>query len=336
MDSLLERMATLEHILQHVQDERKRLEQRERLAGRRLRFWQSVAAALIIAALLLSPSQRVTAQGNNSLVAQVAALQTAVANLQTQVSSLQTALNNEVTNRQNGDAATLASARSYTDQQAASTLAAAKSYIDDAVSFEALNRVESDTILFNEVTPLADIFVSPNRFDRPYFSRQGDDITIDGANLHIVNGLGATNGLPTDPTSIDPAHTVVNGLGNLIVGYNELRAGLPGLGSDDRSGSHNLVVGSLQNFSSFGGLVAGELNSISGAYASVSGGYANRASGIQASVSGGDGNIASGGAASVSGGDGNTASGNFASVSGGFGTDAPLEWGWAAGAFHSP
>jgi hypothetical protein len=36
-----------------------------------------------------------------------------------------------------------------------------------------------------------------------------DDVTITGANLHIVNGLGETE--------------TTNGLGNLIVGYNETR-----------------------------------------------------------------------------------------------------------------
>src|SRR5262249_57163077 len=53
-----------------------------------------------------------------------------------------------------------------------------------------------------------------------------DDITISGANLHIVNGLGATN--------------TVNGLGNLIVGYNEHR--FPA-SFNIRTGSHNVIVG---------------------------------------------------------------------------------------------
>jgi len=67
----------------------------------------------------------------------------------------------------------------------------------------------------------------------------GNDITISGANLYVNNGTGATDG-------------PLNGLGNVIVGYNELR----GTG-DDRSGSHNLIVGSRNNFSSHGGLVVG-------------------------------------------------------------------------------
>jgi len=50
----------------------------------------------------------------------------------------------------------------------------------------------------------------------------------------------------------------VNGLGNLIIGYNELRGS-----GDNRIGSHNLILGSKNNFASYGGMVAGTLNDIS-------------------------------------------------------------------------
>jgi len=132
-----------------------------------------------------------------------------------------------------------------------------------------------------------------------HFSRAGDEITISGANLHIVDGSGTTDG-------------PVNGLGNVIVGYNEPR----GLG-DDRTGSHNLVVGSAHNYQSYGGLVAGIYNNITGEYASVSGGYGNTASGLTSSVSGGLYNTASGGDASVSGGSDNSAVGQGSSICGG-------------------
>jgi hypothetical protein len=137
-----------------------------------------------------------------------------------------------------------------------------------------------------------------------HFSRSGNDIYITGANLHIVNGTGTTDG-------------TVNGLGNLIVGYNETR----GTG-DDRTGSHNIVVGSKHNYSSYGGLVAGFHNEISGPYSSVSGGWKNTASGYRSSISGGYSNIASGYSSSVSGGAFNTASGDKSSVSGGFSNEA--------------
>ena len=138
-------------------------------------------------------------------------------------------------------------------------------------------------------------------------------LRISGINVQIVNGLGATNGYPADPNTTDPNLTVTNGVGNLIVGYNELGT----FGGDDRTGSHNLVFGKSNSFSSFGGLVGPHGNRISGAFASVSGGSGNTASGSMSSVSGGFGNTASGFFSSVSGGYKNAASGYLSSVSGG-------------------
>jgi len=138
--------------------------------------------------------------------------------------------------------------------------------------------------LENEVAQLEDKLV--------HITSSSDEVTITGANLRIVNGLGSTN--------------TTNGVGNLIVGYNETRG--DGF-TDTRTGSHNVVVGRQQNFSSFGGLVVAEFNEISGPWASVSGGLGNTASGCGGSVSGGEGNTASAcflpepGASSVSGGD---------------------------------
>src|SRR5262245_4387269 len=139
-----------------------------------------------------------------------------------------------------------------------------------------------------------------------YVSGGANEVVISGANLRIVNGLGDTR--------------TTNGLGNLIVGYNESREILnePELPPDLRTGSHNIVVGSGNNFSQFGGLVVGQLNEISCDFASVSGGVVNIASGNFASVSGGADNVASAPLTSVSGGERNTASQPSASVSGGF------------------
>lgn len=85
----------------------------------------------------------------------------------------------------------------------------------------------------------------------------------------------------------------------------------PPLNAGDRDGSHNLVIGRWNNFtqSAFGGLVAGQVNTISNEEASISGGgFGNTASGFLASVSGGQFVIASGTNASVSGVLENTAS----------------------------
>jgi hypothetical protein len=156
-----------------------------------------------------------------------------------------------------------------------------------------------------------------------HFSREKNDIFITGANLHLVNGLGRTD----CGSEFEPIPDCPNGLGNLIVGYNELRD-LSECDSDPedppnpfcnntRTGSHNVVVGAHHNFSRFGGAVVGNFNDISGDFASVSGGILNRASGLAASISGGGRNEASGENAAVSGGDLNVASNIRSSVSGG-------------------
>jgi hypothetical protein len=151
-------------------------------------------------------------------------------------------------------------------------------------------------------------------------------LTISGANLQVVNGTGQT--------------AQDNGLGNLILGYDE--------NAGTQTGSHNLVLGHDQKFSSYGGIIGGWNNTLSGPDslvfgvgdttsgiaaaitsgfqnnasgfgASISGGNANSASNYESSVSGGADNNASGFRASVSGGEYNTASGDYSSILGGSG-----------------
>jgi hypothetical protein len=151
----------------------------------------------------------------------------------------------------------------------------------------------------------------------------GNDVVFTDVNVHIRSGSGATNG-------------TVNGRGNLIVGYNE------DPGSDAvRGGSHNLVVGPDHSYPSYGGFVAGQSNTISGIYASVSGGMHNIASGEGASIQGGGGdhveygNFAIGIYSSVSGGRGNEAIGNYSSILGGQVNDASgLESTVSGGSFN--
>ena len=122
-------------------------------------------------------------------------------------------------------------------------------------------------------------------------------VRFTGVNVQVVSGSGDTMG-------------AVNGLGNLIVGYNENE-------SDIRTGSHNLVIGRQHSYSSFGGLIAGANNTVTGPESSVVGGFSNIASGAFSTVTGGIVNTASGSSSSVSGGDHNVASGTWSSVSGG-------------------
>src|SRR5712692_520741 len=130
-------------------------------------------------------------------------------------------------------------------------------------------------------------------------SKDGDNVVFDKCNVYIRSGSGKTDG-------------EVNGLGNLIIGYNETTSE-----NIKRTGSHNLVIGPEHAYTSFGGVVAGRENTISAPYASVTGGRLNTASGLGASVSGGSVNTASKDFASVSGGKSNEAKGLNASVSGG-------------------
>lgn len=125
-------------------------------------------------------------------------------------------------------------------------------------------------------------------------------IVFTGANLYVQNGLGATNGNPDDPKHDDAA--VVNGLGNLIVGYDE-DAGPWDYPDSEKTGSHNLIVGRFHSYTSVGGLVGGSRNYLVGPFAGILGGRVNTASGGQSTVSGGSQNTASGDDSSVAGGE---------------------------------
>jgi hypothetical protein len=123
-------------------------------------------------------------------------------------------------------------------------------------------------------------------------------IQFSGVNVQVVSGAGKTN-------------AAVNGTGNLVIGYDENG------GKHEQTGSHNLILGEEQTFTSFGGIVAGFANSITGEWASVTGGDVSTASGPDSSVTGGRANLASGIESAVSGGDSNIAGGERTSVSGG-------------------
>jgi hypothetical protein len=157
-------------------------------------------------------------------------------------------------------------------------------------------------------------------------SRAGHTLRFVGMNLQLEDGRGSTS--------------LVNGLGNLIIGYNA--------GAGKQTGSHNLVLGAGQSFTSWGGIVGGAYNNLSGAASvvfgahntaaggvtSVTGGAYNLATDSYASVTGGCDNLAgfgaplngppcgSSGSESVTGGNDNTASGDGSSVSGGYANSA--------------
>ena len=158
-----------------------------------------------------------------------------------------------------------------------------------------------------------------------------------GVNVQVINGV---------------SQGTINGLGNLIVGYNANTTQGSAVCSDGqfvdqtscetagniwalnhKTGSHNLVGGNNNSYSHVGGLVFGIQNKITrghssvtggsrnnaiGRWSTVSGGYGNRATGDRSHVGGGFGNEARGLISNVSGGEQNKAFGQFSSVLGGF------------------
>lgn len=84
-------------------------------------------------------------------------------------------------------------------------------------------------------------------------------LQVVGANLQIVNGSDKTETL--------------NGLGNLILGYNAQRPELKG--KDERKGSHNLILGDGHQYASYSGIVAGKNNSLFAPFSSILGGLTN-------------------------------------------------------------
>ena len=104
-------------------------------------------------------------------------------------------------------------------------------------------------------------------------SRTSTNLVFNHMNLQVESGSGATGG-------------TVNGLGNVIIGYNEN----PGT----QTGSNNLVVGTGQSFTSYGGIVAGQHNEIDGAFSSIAGGYGNDTAASWSTIAGGEYNVTNG------------------------------------------
>ena len=161
----------------------------------------------------------------------------------------------------------------------------------------------------------------------------GDDgslktIRMTGVNLQVVNGLGYTWG-DQDVTVQNQAAHRTNGLGNVIIGYQEQRTddGMQDTDdSNDRNGSHNLVVGTGNNYTAWGCKVVGARNAVRGWLSSVGGGRGNDAVNDASCIGGGQFNLASGKYTSIGGGWGNMALGRGTTLPGGGGNIAEGEW----------
>ncbi len=143
-----------------------------------------------------------------------------------------------------------------------------------------------------------------------FMSVEGTSTIFRGTNVFVQNGEGAT--------------ATANALGNLVVGYNE-ESGPSGA---VHTGSHNLVLGAYNNYSSYGGAVFGARNGISGPFATVLGGGYNVGGGPYSAVLGGGHNDAAGDTSAGAGGYGGVARGAFSSVGGGYGNTEDQYVGW--------
>jgi hypothetical protein len=128
-------------------------------------------------------------------------------------------------------------------------------------------------------------------------------VQFSGCNVQIVNGMGST--------------ATENGAGNLVVGYDEntgAQRGHPGA----QTGSHNLILGSEQEYTSFAGILTGVENSAQEAWAVIAGSQ-NTVSGQFSTITGGKGGEVSGEWGSITGGLANTVSSSslYGVVSGG-------------------
>lgn len=171
---------------------------------------------------------------------------------------------------------------------------------------------------------LATVLGNPVLALGPYVSLRTDTINLvrgphvifEGVNVHVRSGSGSTlDGIDVADSTYWPLGSP-NGLGNLIVGYDEVST----TETTTRTGSHCLVVGIGNSFTTSGGVVFGTGNTVGAIFASVTGGSGNVANGMGSSIAGGAANTTTSDAwqISIAGGANNVASGWASSIGGGF------------------
>ncbi|MDZ4734468.1 MAG: hypothetical protein SGJ16_12905 [Nitrospirota bacterium] len=109
---------------------------------------------------------------------------------------------------------------------------------------------------------------------------KGPHVVITGVNLHLRSGRNSTSD-----------NGALSGLGNLIVGYNEAQ-NTPVIYDEagcDRSltGSHNIVTGDGNLFTSYDGLVVGSNHCVTSPNTSILAGDTNEAHGANSAILGG-------------------------------------------------
>lgn len=257
----------------------------------------------------------------NTLKTTVASLQTANTNLTNRVAAAEAVNTTQTTNITNATTRVTAAEAVNTTQNSNITNVTNRITAAEAVNTSQTTNIS--TLQSNNIAGLSSVLS---------YDTNTKNVLFSGVNVQIVNGLGSTNSLNT--------------LGNFIVGYNEapslgqqvehcsvgrntpiyragvdLKSSCNGVwGRNMRLGSHNLIIGSDNDYTSYGGFVAGLGNVINADYSSVTGGTRNIASGFFTSISGGDNNRALNKNDSVSGGRFNQVLGEASTISGGFGT----------------
>ena len=265
----------------------------------------SVLGVLILCMVLFGT---VTAQAQG-VPGRVAALEARFDQALATIAQLQAALASEAGARQAADAAL------QTNIDALAGGGVTQAAVDAAIAAESSARSAADAALQGQIDneasarKAADATLAPLMSLAPYVTVNtgtinnlaGPHVIFTGANVHIRSGHFSGNSYTQ------------NGLGNLILGYNEPSGATPA----ERGGSHNLVIGAQHRYNFGVGLVVGGMHRLGSDSASVSGGLMNTAGGLSSSVSGGFSNLATGEYSHVSAGARNEASGAFASVSGG-------------------
>jgi hypothetical protein len=148
-------------------------------------------------------------------------------------------------------------------------------------------------------------------------------LRIKRVNVQIVNGLGFTTGGPPNTP------VVTNGLGNLIVGYGEPSPGQV----EDRTGSHNLLVGTRHAYAGVGGAAIGYDSEIAGLWGAALGGRRLSVDGLACVAVGGEGNEVQGASSLVAGGFGNTVDFLYSTVVGGRANASSSRYGAVVGGY---
>lgn len=124
-------------------------------------------------------------------------------------------------------------------------------------------------------------------------------LRIEGVNLQLVNGTGTTGNSG-------------NGRGNLILGYNEID-----VDGQNRTGSHNLVLGRYNDYLAHSGIVAGQRNATTNEFTSVLGGSGNTAAANNSVIVAGNSGVTNGNGSAILSGSQNQTSSPHSAVVGG-------------------